>query len=296
MNDSQQDDRSTRYAVVGEDTPRWLTFAFAIVGLLVAAAAIGLWLTRQPPASVATVPGTTVPESAGDTASATQALEPIVDEQPAAMMPTPPVTASAETPIAPETGGEEGGIASAPATESIPPVPTADSAEVPPTAAGTESAVAPEPAEIGELDEGEAQNTQPGEAAEIVRQEAVPREPCPEDITVKFRFDSASPGAGEDVDALRNLAGWLKQHPEVKVAVQGHADSIGTDPYNLVLSYQRAEAVAALLRDGGATPAQVLVGAAGSHEPINGLPARARENRRVVVQVMNFQDCEPISR
>ena len=42
---------------------------------------------------------------------------------------------------------------------------------------------------------------------------------------------------------LEKQAEWLKQHPNVKVSLEGHADERGTREYNLALGERRANAI-----------------------------------------------------
>ena len=44
-------------------------------------------------------------------------------------------------------------------------------------------------------------------------------------------------------ETLRKQAAWLRQNPDVTVAVEGHADERGTREYNLALGERRANAV-----------------------------------------------------
>lgn len=44
----------------------------------------------------------------------------------------------------------------------------------------------------------------------------------------------------EDRATLDSQAGWLKQYPQVRVTIEGHADERGTRDYNLALGERRA--------------------------------------------------------
>src|SRR4029450_4730351 len=46
-------------------------------------------------------------------------------------------------------------------------------------------------------------------------------------------------------------AGFLREHPDRKVLIEGHTDSSGTPSYNLDLSLARADSVARALRGDG---------------------------------------------
>ena len=50
---------------------------------------------------------------------------------------------------------------------------------------------------------------------------------------------------------LRKQVGWLNQHPEYRVTVEGHADEWGTRQHNLALGAQRATAVKTFLTQSG---------------------------------------------
>src|SRR5207302_558326 len=52
------------------------------------------------------------------------------------------------------------------------------------------------------------------------------------------------PGAREK---LAKVAGIIEAHPGLKIAVEGHTDSVGSDEYNMKLSKERAEAVRSYL-------------------------------------------------
>ncbi|MBK9135770.1 MAG: OmpA family protein [Betaproteobacteria bacterium] len=108
---------------------------------------------------------------------------------------------------------------------------------------------------------------------------------------MSFGFDSAEPPRAEIDAVLAAVAEPLRAHAEAKVVVQGYADAAGTDQYNLLLSYRRAKAVATRLGEGGIAAQRIAIRAAGSHEPIAGLPPAAEQNRRATVQVRGFEGC-----
>lgn len=88
--------------------------------------------------------------------------------------------------------------------------------------------------------------------------------------------------------ALRDLAGWLLQHPHCSLVLSGHADESGPENQNQALSQARARAVADFLSARGIAPARLRVQAHGSSRPLSGnssAAGRAR-NRRVEVQVV----------
>ena len=119
---------------------------------------------------------------------------------------------------------------------------------------------------------------------------------CPPSATLLFAFDSAKPSTGDFGREGGALLDWLRAHPQARLAVQGHADAVGTDQHNLILSYQRARAASAVLARAGVDPVRVALSAAGSHALIDGLPAGAKENRRAVVSVKGYEDCESNAR
>jgi outer membrane protein OmpA-like peptidoglycan-associated protein len=88
---------------------------------------------------------------------------------------------------------------------------------------------------------------------------------------------------------------WVRHHASAKLFIEGHADAVGEDEYNVLLSYQRAKAVALLLEKSGIAPQQMQTSAMGSHGLIPGIPGHAEENRRVNVQIIDPDECRPQS-
>jgi OOP family OmpA-OmpF porin len=119
---------------------------------------------------------------------------------------------------------------------------------------------------------------------------------CPEyvgeeaDFTfaIEFDIDSATVKSvyykqGEEI------AQFMSEHPEaelIKVVIEGHADSTGSDEYNLALSKQRADSVRrVLIRELDIDPAKIEVYAYGEKRPIanNDTESGRRKNRRAVI-------------
>jgi OOP family OmpA-OmpF porin len=59
---------------------------------------------------------------------------------------------------------------------------------------------------------------------------------------ILFDFDRATLRRNVEFNLVK-IATILNQFPEMKILVEGHTDSIGTDEYNLDLSKRRAETV-----------------------------------------------------
>ena len=101
-------------------------------------------------------------------------------------------------------------------------------------------------------------------------------------------FDTGSatlkPGAREK---LARVAGILASHPDLKIEIEGHTDSVGGDDYNQRLSEHRAESVRAYLVQQKITPTSVDAEGFGESRPVasNATPAGRQQNRRVELVV-----------
>ncbi|WP_294303178.1 OmpA family protein [uncultured Sphingomonas sp.] len=104
---------------------------------------------------------------------------------------------------------------------------------------------------------------------------------------VLFATDSATlrPGA---VERLRALAGYLRANSGVRVAIEGHTDSRGTDAHNDALSLRRADAVRMAFDRMGVTRARFSVKGFGERQPVasNATTAGMRQNRRVEITLL----------
>lgn len=114
---------------------------------------------------------------------------------------------------------------------------------------------------------------------------------CPQPVTIMFNSNSVRPMGTGSRERVAPLLVWLARHPEAKLSVEGHADSIGAEQWNLILSYRRAKALVDLLREWGVPQEQLVVRAAGQLQPIAGIPNSAAANRRVILQVEGSENC-----
>jgi len=106
-----------------------------------------------------------------------------------------------------------------------------------------------------------------------------------EDVLFATDSDVLRPAA---IDRLRPLAGYLRANPGVRVAIDGHTDSRGTDAHNQDLSERRAQSVREALDEMGVTRARFRVAGHGESNPTatNATAAGQRLNRRVEVTLL----------
>jgi outer membrane protein OmpA-like peptidoglycan-associated protein len=101
-------------------------------------------------------------------------------------------------------------------------------------------------------------------------------------------FDTASsnlkPGAREK---LARVSGILVTHPGLRLEIEGHTDSVGSDDYNQQLSGRRAESVRVYLVDQRIPSASVGASGLGESHPVatNDTAAGRQQNRRVEMVV-----------
>jgi OOP family OmpA-OmpF porin len=105
---------------------------------------------------------------------------------------------------------------------------------------------------------------------------------------VTFELNSArlTPDSQQVLDPV---AADLKKYPRLKIELQGHTDSSGSDQYNLKLSQQRADSVRIYLMDQGVPGGQLTARGYGETQPIedNKTEAGRSLNRRVVMFVLD---------
>jgi peptidoglycan-associated lipoprotein len=84
---------------------------------------------------------------------------------------------------------------------------------------------------------------------------------------VNFEYDVA-----DLTDAARGIlakdADYMRQHSSLRITVEGHADSRGTNEYNLALGERRASAVRDYLVGLGVAVARISIVSKGEEEPL----------------------------
>jgi outer membrane protein OmpA-like peptidoglycan-associated protein len=104
------------------------------------------------------------------------------------------------------------------------------------------------------------------------------------DVLFDFGKDTLRSGAREK---LAKISGIVLAYPGLKLQVEGHTDSIGSDAYNQKLSEKRAENVRAYLVKQGVSPDVVTAMGFGKAQPVasNTTAAGRQQNRRVEMVV-----------
>jgi outer membrane protein OmpA-like peptidoglycan-associated protein len=92
------------------------------------------------------------------------------------------------------------------------------------------------------------------------------------------------PGAREK---LAKVSGIILAYPSLKLEVEGHTDSVGTDEYNMQLSENRASAVRDFLVQQGINTSSIAARGFGESQPVatNDTAAGRQQNRRVELVV-----------
>ncbi|MDP6977224.1 MAG: OmpA family protein [Myxococcota bacterium] len=88
--------------------------------------------------------------------------------------------------------------------------------------------------------------------------------------------------------ALDKVAEVLKMNPELRIRIDGHTDSTGTDEFNQTLSEDRASAVGNYLEEAGIDPERLETRGFGTSAPIdtNDTPEGKARNRRCQLTVL----------
>src|SRR6185369_7759774 len=88
-------------------------------------------------------------------------------------------------------------------------------------------------------------------------------------------------------EKLARISGIVLSHPGLKLEVEGHTDSVGSDSFNQTLSEQRASAVRDYLTGSGISPTFVTSKGFGKTMPVasNDNAAGRQRNRRVELVV-----------
>jgi outer membrane protein OmpA-like peptidoglycan-associated protein len=100
------------------------------------------------------------------------------------------------------------------------------------------------------------------------------------DVLFDFNKYTLKPEARE---RLAKISGIVLAYPDLKLQIEGHTDSIGSDEYNQVLSEKRADAVRGYLLSSAVPADTVTAVGLGKTDPVadNGTAAGRKLNRRV---------------
>lgn len=105
---------------------------------------------------------------------------------------------------------------------------------------------------------------------------------------INFKVNSAVIKS-ESYPILNDAADLLKQHPDVKVEIAGHASSEGNPTHNLTLSQLRAESVRTYLINSGIEGARLTARGYGITQPIadNSTEPGRQQNRRIEFRIQS---------
>jgi outer membrane protein OmpA-like peptidoglycan-associated protein len=97
-------------------------------------------------------------------------------------------------------------------------------------------------------------------------------------------------------EKLSQLSGIVLAHPSLKLQVEGHTDSVGTDEYNMTLSQNRAGAVRDFLTQHGMNTSSITSRGFGESQPVssNDTASGRQQNRRVEVVVSGDEIGTPV--
>jgi peptidoglycan-associated lipoprotein len=86
--------------------------------------------------------------------------------------------------------------------------------------------------------------------------------------TIHFDFDAMAINSANKA-ILKEDAGILKEHPSVKIQVEGHCDARGGVQYNIALGEKRATSVKHFLQDQGIAENRITTVSFGKERPID---------------------------
>lgn len=111
--------------------------------------------------------------------------------------------------------------------------------------------------------------------------------------TINFAFNSAELDAQARA-ILDQQASFINQFPEVRFAVYGHTDLVGSNDYNYRLGLRRAQAAVAYLASRGVSQSRLeALVSQGETMPIIATQSPERANRRTVTDVRGFVESRP---
>jgi len=90
----------------------------------------------------------------------------------------------------------------------------------------------------------------------------------------------------ESYPIIEQITNYLKEHPQVKIVIEGHTDNTGNDASNLPLSDKRAMSIKAEIVNRGIDPSRMETKGYGASKPVadNKTAAGRTQNRRVTIK------------
>jgi len=104
------------------------------------------------------------------------------------------------------------------------------------------------------------------------------------DVTFDTNSTVVKPGLYTEIDRIADV---LIRYPQTLIRVEGHTDSVGTEEYNMDLSFRRADSVRDLLVDRGVATSRIQTVGFGETMPVatNATEAGRQLNRRVEIKI-----------
>jgi len=107
---------------------------------------------------------------------------------------------------------------------------------------------------------------------------------APYNQTYRFEYDSVVVKQS-DIESIEVQANYLVGHSKARVRLEGNTDDRGSREYNVTLGWQRAKAVASILKQYGVSNDQIAIVSFGKEKPIafGHDEGSYRKNRRVAL-------------
>jgi OOP family OmpA-OmpF porin len=105
-------------------------------------------------------------------------------------------------------------------------------------------------------------------------------------IALYINFDTGKPDLKpESEPIIAQIVNLLKDHPDLKVSIEGHTDNVGTPASNKILSQARAKSVMAAVVKGGVGASRLSAVGWGQEKPVadNRTEEGRAKNRRVEI-------------
>ena len=120
------------------------------------------------------------------------------------------------------------------------------------------------------------------------------RKEIPKPLNLSIEFDSGSTQIAPNyLDLLDKAADMIKGHPDKRVTIEGHTDSIGSESINMKISHKRSDAVKSyLVKKHNILSTKINSVGFGESKPIaeNSTPEGRFKNRRISIVFSNMKE------